>query len=159
MDIEPKKAPTDQSPFMRARMNNPRNGMVKLILLLKSDRSVHGISGVDDDSFFLIHKTRRPQMMSTRTWRPPFSRAHNLYIRSTHPIPEELPQTVDWSRSILILQPERPAGPYPSGRPRSGRYIFTSLGSTDVFDNRILVRVVTSYTDPDSLMTWWTSYS
>jgi hypothetical protein len=99
-------------------MDNPtRNGMMRLILLLKSDRSVHGIGGVDDDSFFLIHKTRRPQMTSTRTWMPPFSRPHNVYIRSTHPIPEELPQTVVWSRSILIVQPERPAGLYSSGRP------------------------------------------
>ena len=30
---------------------------------------------------------------------------------------------------------------------RSARYIFNRFGSTDVFDNRILARVVTSYTD------------
>jgi hypothetical protein len=41
----------------------------------------------------------------------------------------------------------------------SARYFLTSLGSTDALGNQILVRAVTSYSNPDSLTIWWTSCS
>jgi hypothetical protein len=41
----------------------------------------------------------------------------------------------------------------------SAWYFLTSLGSTDVLGNQILMRAVTSYSDPDSPTIWWISCS
>lgn len=91
-------------------------------------------------------------MTSPRIWRPPFSRSNNAYICSTHSVLEELPSIINSSRSILILQSRRPAGPNPSGRSLSARYFPVSLGSIDALNNQIFVKAVTSNPNSNSLI-------